>query len=173
MIYTLRQWRVSIGLFDSRVCDSRQRVKVTFYWNLTFQYFVVVFLILSGFNHAVRLLSCSLKDLVNSLDFKLVLLFPILEAGDIDIEKNLGPNTTKHSLSIIGINIRSIQNKFDFITEYISDFDILCLTDVNILSDSLTLTDKFDAPYRKDGSNHGGGLWLICLMSWSTNEDLI
>ena len=42
------------------------------------------------------------------------------------------------------------------------DFDILCFTethlDVNILSDSLILTDKFDALYRKDRSNHGGGL---------------
>ena len=151
------QWRVSIGLFDSRVCVCRQRVKVSFSWNFTFQYFVFL---LSGFNHAVRLMSTSLKDLVNNLDFKLLLLFLILEAGDV--EMNPGPNTTEHSLSIIHSNIRSIRNKFDFITEYFLDFDILCFTethlDVNILSDSLILTDKFDAPYRKDRSNHGGGL---------------
>ena len=151
------QWRVSIGLFDSRVCVCRQRVKVTFSWYFTFQYFVFI---LSGFNHAVRLMFTSLKDLVNNLDFKLLLLFLILEAGDV--EKNPGPNTTEHSLSIIHSNIRSIRNKFDFITEYFLDFDILCFTethlDVNILSDSLILTDKFDAPYRKDRSNHGGGL---------------
>ena len=76
--------------------------------------------------------------------------------------ENPGPNTTEHSLSIIHSNIRSIRNKFDFITEYFLDFDILCFTethlDVNILSDSLILTDKFDAPYRRDRSNHGGGL---------------
>ena len=105
-------------------------------------------------------MSTSLKDLVNNLDFKLLLLFLILEAGDV--EKNPGPNTTEHSLSIIHSNIRSIRNKFDFITEYFLDFDILCFAethlDVNILSDSLILTDKFDAPYRKDRSNHGGGL---------------
>ena len=90
------QWRVSIGLFDSRVCVCRQRVKVSFSWNFTFQYFVFL---LSGFNHAVRLMSISLKDLVNNLDFKLLLLFLILEAGDV--EMNPGPNTTEHSLSII------------------------------------------------------------------------
>ena len=75
---------------------------------------------------------------------------------------NPGPNTTEHSLSIIHSNIRSMRNKFDFITEYFLDSDILCFTethlDVNILSDSLILTDKFDAQYRKDRSNHGGGL---------------
>ena len=65
------QWRVSIGLFDSRVCVCRQRVKVSFSWNFTFQYFVFL---LSGFNHAVRLMSTSLKDLVNNLDFKLLFL---------------------------------------------------------------------------------------------------
>ena len=146
------QWRVSIGLFDSRVCVCRQRVKVSFSWYFDF--------LLSGFNHAVRLISTSLKDLVNNLDFKLLLLFLILEAGDV--EKNQGPNTTEHSLSIIHSNIRSIRNKFDFITEYFLDFDNLCFTethlDVNILSHSLILTSKFDAPYRKDRSNHGGGL---------------
>ena len=107
-----------------------------------------------------RLLSWSLKDLVNNLDFKLVLLFLILEAGDV--EKNPGPNTTEHSLSLIHSNIRSIRNKFDFITEYFLDFDILCFTethlDVNILSDSLILTDKFDAPYRKDRSKSWRGV---------------
>ena len=102
-----------------------------------------------------------------NLDFKLLLLFLILEAGDV--EKTPGPNTTEHSLSIIHSNIRSIRNKFDFITEYFLDFDILCFTEthlnVNILSDSLIVTDKFDAQYRKDRSNHGGGYWFICLMS--------
>ena len=111
------QWRISIGLFDSRVCVCRQRVKVTLSWYFTFQYFVFI---LSGFNYAARLLSWSLKDLVNNLDFKLVLLFLILEAGDV--EKNPGPNTTEHSLSLIHSNIRSIRNKFDFITEYFFRF---------------------------------------------------
>ena len=78
-------------------------MKVTFPWYFTFQYFVFI---LSGFNYAARLLSLSLKDLVNNLDFKLVLLLLILEAGDV--EKNPGPNTTEHSLSLIHSNIRSI-----------------------------------------------------------------
>ena len=89
---------------------------------------------------------------------QLGLLFLNLEAGDV--ERNPGPKTTEHSLSLIHSNIRSIRNKFDFITEYFLDFDILCFTEthlnVNILSDSIILIDKFDAPYRKDRSNHGG-----------------
>ena len=87
-------------------------LKISFSWNLTFQYFVFI---LSGFNYAARLMSTSLKDLVNNLDFKPLLLFLISEAGDV--EKNPGPNTTEHSLSIIHSNIRCIRNKFDFMTE--------------------------------------------------------
>ena len=75
------QWGVSISLFDSRVCVCRQRVKVTFSWYFTFQFFVFI---LSGFNYAARLLSWSLKDLVNNLDFKVVLLFRILGAEDVE-----------------------------------------------------------------------------------------
>ena len=86
-------WRVSIGLFDSGVCVCRQRANVSFSWNFTFQYFVFL---LSGFNHAVRLVFTSLKDLVNNLDFKLLLFFLIYEAWDVG--KNPGPNTTEHPL---------------------------------------------------------------------------
>ena len=103
-------------------------MKVTFSWTFTFQHFVFI---LSGFNHVVRLLFWSLKDLVNNLDFKLALLFLILEAGDV--EKNPGPNTTEQSLSIIYSNIRSIRNKFDFITEYFLDFDSLCFTETHLV----------------------------------------
>ena len=63
------------------------------------------------------------------MDFKPVLLFLILEAGDI--EKNLGSKITEHSLSITYSNIRSIQNK-DFITENFLDFDISCSTETHL-----------------------------------------
>ena len=42
----------------------------------------------------LTLLSIFMTDLVRNLDFKIVLLFCILEAGDI--EKNPGPNATEH-----------------------------------------------------------------------------
>ena len=52
-----------------------------------------------------------------------------------------------------------IRNKLEYITEYVLDFDILCFKqthlDVNVLSDALILTDKFNAPYRKDRKKHG------------------
>ena len=55
----------------------------------------------------------------------------------------------------------------DFSSEHHLDFDILCFTethlDPNILSDDIILTDKFDVPYRKDRTNHGGRLLIIYL----------
>ncbi|MCG8095193.1 MAG: hypothetical protein JAZ17_16505 [Candidatus Thiodiazotropha endolucinida] len=45
-----------------------------------------------------------------------------------------------------------------------TDFDILCFTethlDHNISNDALFLSDIFDEPYRKDRSNHGGGVMV-------------
>ena len=81
------------------------------------------------------------------------------EAGDI--ERYLGSNTINISLSILHCNIRSIRNKLDYITENLLDFDILffCKShlDANISS---SLSSKYDIPYRKDRTNHGGGLFM-------------
>ena len=70
------------------------------------------------------------------------------------------PKLIKQSLLIIHSNDRSIQNKFDFITDDFLDFDILCFTethlDANVLNGSLILTDKFVAPYQKDRTYHAG-----------------
>ena len=79
-----------------------------------------------------------------------------------DIESNPGP--TQHCISIIHSNIRSIRNKLEFIKNNLLDFDILCFTethlDASIDSNSLSLSNAYDAPYRKDRTNHGGGLLI-------------
>ena len=98
--------------------------------------------------------------------FKKVLILLLLEAGDV--ERNPGPNTIKNSLSILHCNIRSIRNKLDYITENLLDFDILCFSeshlDANTSTESLIMSSKYDIPYRKDRTNHGGGLlmYLSC-----------
>ena len=67
-------------------------------------------------------------------------------------------------LSVLHLNIRSIRNKTD---NYL-DFDILCFSethlDSQIATESLLLSDLSDIPYRKDRTNHGGGL-LVYLNS--------
>ena len=42
---------------------------------------------------------------------------------------NTGTNNINNSLSILHSNIRSIRNKFDYLTENILDFDILCFSE--------------------------------------------
>ena len=101
-----------------------------------------------------------------NLSFKIVLILLLLEAGDI--EMNPGADTINSFLSILHSNIRSIRNKFDYVTENFLDFDILCFTesylDANITTESLIMSSKYDIPYRKDRTNHGGGLlmYLSC-----------
>ena len=58
--------------------------------------------------------------------------------------------------------------ELDYITENLLDFDILCFSkshlDNNITTESLILSSKYDTPYRKDRTNHGGYLlmYLFC-----------
>ena len=81
---------------------------------------------------------------------------------------NQGHNNIHNSLSILYTNIRSIRNKFDYFIENFLDFDILCFSephlDANITTESLIMSSKYDIPYRKDRTNHGGGLlmYLSC-----------
>ena len=78
-----------------------------------------------------------------------------------DVERNPGPNTPEHSISILHLNIRRIRQKIDFITDNLLDFDILCFTETHLNQDILTdsiLLDNFSLPYRKDRNNRGGGI---------------
>ena len=79
-----------------------------------------------------------------------------------DIETIPGPSTLNHGpLSILHSNIRSIRNKLDFVKDFFFDFNIICFTethlDPNVLTDSI-MFEHFDSPYRKDRTNHGGGV---------------
>ena len=89
----------------------------------------------------------------------IVILFLLLQAGDI--ETNPGPENV-HELSILHLNIRSIRNKLDFILDNFSDFNILCFSethlDDNVPIEMLFLSNRFSEPYRKDRTNHGGGV---------------
>ena len=83
----------------------------------------------------------------------------LLQAGDIEL--NPGPETI-HDLSVLHLNIRSIRNKVEYIVDNFLDFQILCFTethlDANVSTDILFLSSTFSTPYRKDRTNHGGGI---------------
>ena len=77
-----------------------------------------------------KLLSFVFNEMVCNLYFKIVLIFLLLKSGDI--EMNPGPNNINNSLSILHSNIRSIRNKFDYLTENFLDFDILCFSESHL-----------------------------------------
>ena len=85
----------------------------------------------------------------------------LLQAGDI--ERNPGPSEIPQDLAIAHLNIRSIRNKLDYIRDNFLDFDILCFSETH-LDDLVPLEllklENFDEPYRKDRTNHGGGVLM-------------
>ena len=81
----------------------------------------------------------------------------LLQAGDI--ETNPGPENI-YDLSFVHLNIRSIRNKIEYITDNILDFNILCFTHLyaNVSTEMRFLSNAYSTPYRKDRTNHGEGI---------------
>ena len=81
-----------------------------------------------------------------------------------DVELNPGPimagTQQIGALSLIHLNMRSIRNKFDFITDNFLDFDILCFTESHLddTVDSESVSIESFSVYRKDRSAHSGGI---------------
>ncbi|MCG8048002.1 MAG: endonuclease/exonuclease/phosphatase family protein [Candidatus Thiodiazotropha taylori] len=157
---SIEQWRASIGLFHCLTINSNRCA-------LHIQIGLDVLLKLFGNLYLCLLSLCLLvnKFLVDSTcnnHFNFILLLLVLEA--FDVEENPGPFNTVSDLSILHLNIRSIRNKFDFIIDNLSDFDILCFSETHldgrIPIEALLLSDNFDIPYRKDRTNHGGGVMV-------------
>ena len=118
--------------------------------------------ILAFCNISCKLISTYMKECLFNTHFMLILVLLLLQSGDVEV--NPGPASSDHgSLSIIHSNIRSVRNKLDYIKEQFLDFNIICLTethlDISVPTESL-LFENFDSPYRKDRTNHGGGVML-------------
>ena len=112
----------------------------------------------------------------NSVQFFLLVLLLILQAGDV--ERNPGPLSSGKSLllSILHCNIRSVRNTLNFIRDEFLDFNILCFTETHlnnvVKDDFLCLSDSFDTPYRKDRTSHGGGILVYLDLVHSRVADL-
>ncbi|MCG8094922.1 MAG: endonuclease/exonuclease/phosphatase family protein [Candidatus Thiodiazotropha endolucinida] len=171
------QWRAAIGLFgglDIRGSRSAFYVKLSFsrfYQKFKWLYLYILSLLLS--------ISKSLTETISNNHFCFIILMLMLQA--LDIEKNPGPansNSANAELSILHLNIRSIRNKIDYIKDHFLDFDILCFTETHldhqITNDTLLLSDTFNEPYRRDRTNHGGGLlvYINSQLNHSRRTDL-
>ena len=103
-------------------------------------------------------------DFLSIDNYHLLFLLDRLLLLSGDIETNPGPaqiNNDIHSVSVFHQNIRSIRNKFDYISENFLDFDILCFTEtklVHTITDESLSLDGFGSMYRKDNTANSGGL---------------
>ena len=149
-------WRAAIGLFHGRNTMVHRKLNVQVFIPL----FYFWFMLMQACRTLLREFHLHLRDFIENYDFHFILLLILLEANNI--ESNPGPLKESQSLSVLHTNIRSVRNKIDYIVDSFIDFDILCFTethlDAAIDSIQLNLGDKFDIPYRKDRTNHGGGL---------------
>ena len=161
MNISLDQWRAVIGLFNAlRLNDFRPIFNLSMiFWVLLFLAFIYK-LKMACRECCIRLHSF-LRVNINSSFFMTVLLLLLLQAGDI--ERNPGPSEIPQDLAIAHLNIRSIRNKLDYIRDNFLDFDILCFSETH-LDDLVPLEllklENFDEPYRKDRTNHGGGVLM-------------
>jgi len=86
----------------------------------------------------------------------------LILSGDIELKPGSN-NTNNISFSIFQLNIRSIQNKLDYVRDNLLDYNLLCFTETHLSQDipnSDIDLDGFDILYRKDLSSHSGGLLL-------------
>ena len=153
---SIDQWRVYIGLFHHCISSSKSLFTITLNLSSLFIHFMSL----------QKLFSCICRHTYTLMVFNFcslqcffVILILLLQPGDI--ETNPGPENV-HDLSILHLNIRSIRKKLDFILDHFSDFNILCFTethlDANVSTDMLSLSNCYCKPYRKDSTNHGGGV---------------
>ena len=165
MNVSLDQWRISIGLFHGATSVGIFNKRYYMSFLSTINYIIILFKFIQQALF-MNLNISILRDFLQNCHFALIISILLLLASDI--EQNPGPPNFLSDLSVLHLNIRSIRNKMEYIIDNFLDFDILCFSethlDTQIATESLLLSDSFDIPYRKDRTNHGGGL-LVYLNS--------
>ncbi|KAK3095789.1 hypothetical protein FSP39_019145 [Pinctada imbricata] len=157
----LQSYRVSIGSFYCKVYGMYSLVQRYF---ITFNFDI--------FRIAAKLLNTVNRKIVQNLEnIQFILLLCVLLLLCNDIAENPGPQSEEvKGFSIFHLNVRSIRNKLSDIEHYLDEYDIACFTethlDASIPTDSL-LFSNFESPFRRDRTNHGGGL-LVYIRSGIT-----
>ena len=150
----IASWRMSIGLFYGAIYGMVTKSYIGKI-SLNFLFLLNVLLYLKKLIWA---LGMNIYDSIYNIETASVVWLLLLMSGDI--ESNPGPvNLREHSVSVLHCNIRSIRNK---LIDNFCDFECLCFTethlDNNIANADICLKKDFSIPYRKDRTNHGGGI---------------
>ena len=150
-------WRMARGNFYNRAYSLNygRNARVLVAFNLK-TYLSLLY------RKGLSLIHITYRLLLGSFNFQTTLTIFMLVLLSGDIELNPGPDLNDGSVSILHCNTRSIRNKLDYIRDNFLDFEILCFTethlDFTVPTDTILLSDSYDTPYRKDRTNHGGGI---------------
>ena len=125
--------------------------------------FTSLFIVFLYIRRLVYTLGINVYESISNMETATYIIVQLLLILSGDIELNPGPtNLREHSVSFLHCNMRSIRNKLEHIIDNFCDFDCLSFTethlDDNIDNAEIFLTTDFSAPYRKDRTNHGGGI---------------
>ena len=150
-------WRLSIGLFYGKAYGIVSRSytgKISFSFIYLMQFF-------QRLKKSFWLLSSTIYNSINNIETAILVWLLIILSGDV--ETNPGQDSyRKHCVSILHCSIQSIRNKLEYIVENFCHFDCLCFTeshlDNSVENSNILLTNEFSVPYRKDRTNHGGGI---------------
>ena len=153
----IASWRMTIGLFYGAIYGMVTKSYIGKI-SLNFLFLLNALLYLKKLIWA---LGMNIYESIYNIETASVVGLLLLMSGDI--ESNPGPvNLREHSVSVLHCNIRSIRNKLDYVIDNFCDFECLCFTethlDNNIANADICLTKDFSIPYRKDRTNHGGGI---------------
>ena len=146
----LVQYRAAIGAFYA---VTHKLIRASeFKLNLLFQLYCAINIC------CILSLRCVIKNDEFTL-YRLILLIICM-----DIHLNPGPaSDTINSLDILHLNIRSIRNKIDYISEFSDTHQILCFKETHldntVDADSLKI-EGYDEPLRKDRRLNGGGIMV-------------
>ena len=150
---------MSIGLFYGVMYGN---VTKRFVGKLSFN-FIFLFRFLFTLRKFLLRLGTDIYKSIYNIETSIIVWLLLLLSGDIEL--NPGPDITRdreHSVSNLHCNIRSIRNKLDYIIDNFCDFECLCFTethlDDNVDNAQICLTSDYGIPYRKDRTNHGGGI---------------
>ena len=157
-------YRAAIGAFYFKV----RRIAIGYVFNFENESFTGLFTtnLTCSFLFAALVFIQGLNPNVNVF-FTLFVIFSLLQIGNVEL--NPGPESTNsssdtHTLSICNLNIRSVRNKINFIENFLSDFDILALTethlDEQVRDEDINVETFSNKILRKDRTNHGGGLLI-------------
>ena len=150
-------WRLSIGLFYGKAYGMVTK-SYTGKISSSFLYLMHIF---QSLKKSFWLVNSVIYNSINNIEAAILVWFLIILSGDV--EMNPGPDSLReHCVTILHCNIRSIRNKVQYIVDNFCDYDCLCFTeshvDNSVDNANILLTNEFSIPYRKDRTNHGGGI---------------